>query len=269
MSELQDSLEDVQYLTPNDPYHYTVDNRPLRNLDNNIQKIAEAIDSAPDPFEALDDKVDKVVGKQLSDENYTAEDKIKVFEIADKVDKVDGKQLSDENYTQQDKEHVLNLGTASTLDTPEDDALYGLQNGSFVDISDLGSNKVTTLTHPNNISSVDEEWSPTSSSDIPMHLAKNQRHVFENPYGSSPVMVKIFVRSVSEGLTEWFDPCWIYGSSGSSGVRTGTLGLSKIVVTTGVVSLISKSSSSGSSANKTSSGNSPSDLQVMVQVIKI
>ena len=48
-------------------------------------------------------KVDKVNGKGLSTNDYTAEDKAAVGTIADKVDKVEGKQLSTEDYTTAEK----------------------------------------------------------------------------------------------------------------------------------------------------------------------
>lgn len=45
MSSVQNSLEPVEFYTSLDPYYHTVDNRPLRNLDNNINKIAQAVDT--------------------------------------------------------------------------------------------------------------------------------------------------------------------------------------------------------------------------------
>lgn len=41
-----DQLEDVQFYTPTDPFHYTVDNRPLKNLDDNIRLVAAASDAS-------------------------------------------------------------------------------------------------------------------------------------------------------------------------------------------------------------------------------
>jgi hypothetical protein len=40
-----DSLTLVRYYVENDPYHYTTDNRPLADLDDNIRLVAEGLDS--------------------------------------------------------------------------------------------------------------------------------------------------------------------------------------------------------------------------------
>lgn len=66
---------------------------------------------------ALNGKVDKVTGKQLSTEDYTTTDKNKVAnlpsntntELANKVDKVSGKGLSANDYTTTEKNKVANL----------------------------------------------------------------------------------------------------------------------------------------------------------------
>lgn len=70
---------------------------------------------------ALGDKVDKIEGKQLSDQNYTLTEKQKLAtlenfddsailsELDDKVDKVNGKQLSDENYSLPEKQKLSSL----------------------------------------------------------------------------------------------------------------------------------------------------------------
>lgn len=39
-----EDLEAVEYYTALDPYYYTVDNRPIQNLDNNVQLVAQAVD---------------------------------------------------------------------------------------------------------------------------------------------------------------------------------------------------------------------------------
>lgn len=41
-----DDLVDVQFYTSEDPYYYTVDNRPLRDLDENIRTTAAATDAS-------------------------------------------------------------------------------------------------------------------------------------------------------------------------------------------------------------------------------
>lgn len=43
-SNLVDDLVDVEYYTSMDAYYYTVDNRPLVNLDDNIRLVAQAVD---------------------------------------------------------------------------------------------------------------------------------------------------------------------------------------------------------------------------------
>ena len=65
----------------------------------------------------LSEKVDKVAGKGLSDENYTLAEKSKVAnvpentvaQLADKVDKITGKGLSTEDYTTAEKAKVANI----------------------------------------------------------------------------------------------------------------------------------------------------------------
>ena len=60
---------------------------------------------------ALDNKVDKVDGKDLSTNDYTTEDKNKVATIGNKVDKIDGKELSTNDFTteEKDKLNAINL----------------------------------------------------------------------------------------------------------------------------------------------------------------
>lgn len=41
----KDNLPGVRYFTPLDPYHYTVDNRPLTDLRSNAERLAMAVDS--------------------------------------------------------------------------------------------------------------------------------------------------------------------------------------------------------------------------------
>lgn len=47
------SLPAVQYLDDTDPYHYTVDNRPLLNLANRDEILANAIDAASTTYAIL------------------------------------------------------------------------------------------------------------------------------------------------------------------------------------------------------------------------
>mgnify|MGYP003642808816 CR=1 FL=1 len=46
MADVIDSLESVNFYTPLDPYYYTVDNRPLLELDRNITLVAGAADAS-------------------------------------------------------------------------------------------------------------------------------------------------------------------------------------------------------------------------------
>ncbi len=46
MTTVLNSLEAVQFYTSLDPYYFTVDNRPLENLNNNVRLVASAIDAA-------------------------------------------------------------------------------------------------------------------------------------------------------------------------------------------------------------------------------
>lgn len=48
MSDIRvlDELDPVEYYTALDPYYYIVDNRPLKNLDDNIRKVAAASDAS-------------------------------------------------------------------------------------------------------------------------------------------------------------------------------------------------------------------------------
>lgn len=76
-----------------------------------------AEDAHGDIRSILNEKVDKEVGKGLSDENYTLDEKSKVAnvpldtnaQLEEKVDKVDGKGLSTEDYTTEEKAKVANL----------------------------------------------------------------------------------------------------------------------------------------------------------------
>lgn len=63
-------------------------------------------DSKYATIETVNNKVDKVVGKQLSTEDYTTAEKQEVAKIANKVDKVNGKGLSTNDYTAEDKAAV-------------------------------------------------------------------------------------------------------------------------------------------------------------------
>lgn len=46
MANVTDQLVDVRFYTNLDPYHYTIDNRPLQDLNTNVLLIAEASDAA-------------------------------------------------------------------------------------------------------------------------------------------------------------------------------------------------------------------------------
>lgn len=79
-----------------------------------LQEVDGQVKTSADKYmgeikNTLNNKVDKIDGKVLSDNNYTNEDKEKVGLINDKVDKVAGKDLSDNNYTNQDKEKLDKL----------------------------------------------------------------------------------------------------------------------------------------------------------------
>lgn len=70
----------------------------------NKTQVDKAIeDSEARSTAAIALKVDKVDGKQLSTNDYTAAEKQEVAKIANKVDKVEGKQLSTEDYTTAEK----------------------------------------------------------------------------------------------------------------------------------------------------------------------
>lgn len=44
----QTSLDNVRFYTDKDPYYYTIDNRPLRDLDGNVRKVADQMSSISD-----------------------------------------------------------------------------------------------------------------------------------------------------------------------------------------------------------------------------
>ena len=118
---------------------------------------------------------------------------------------------------------------------------------------------------------VAEAWNPVADDSLPQYVAVNSRYVFDNPYGDVPVRVKAYVRSVSAGVTEWFDARWVFiQGQGSAGVHGDTLGLNEIVVQTGSVGF--SQSAGGQMTGSASSGAIPSttaDLQVMVLVEKL
>lgn len=59
----------------------------------------------------VDNKVDKVVGKNLSDVNYTVVDQTA---LGNKVDKVVGKGLSEDNYTLVEKTKLSDIAISAT-----------------------------------------------------------------------------------------------------------------------------------------------------------
>lgn len=66
-------------------------------------------------YEAVSGKVDKVNGKQLSTNDYTAADKTAVGTISNKVDKVTGKQLSTNDYTTSEKNKLSGIETGAQV----------------------------------------------------------------------------------------------------------------------------------------------------------
>lgn len=46
LAKVVQDLVDVQFYTAKDPYYYTIDNRPLQDLDTNIRKVAGASDAS-------------------------------------------------------------------------------------------------------------------------------------------------------------------------------------------------------------------------------
>lgn len=65
--------------------------------------------------EALDNKVDKIPGKELSSNDFTDEDKVLVGNVKNKIDKVPGKGLSSNDFTDEYKKILDNLNTLSNL----------------------------------------------------------------------------------------------------------------------------------------------------------
>jgi hypothetical protein len=122
--------------------------------------VSGNIEDQEDLTNALDSKVDKVVGKQLSDENYTSSEKQKLEGLSNyddsnilsglnnKVDKVAGKQLSDQNYTLSEKNKLSNLSTVAT-------------SGSYNDLSNKPTIPNKTSGLENDSSFISEELDPT------------------------------------------------------------------------------------------------------------
>lgn len=46
LTKVADNLTDVRFFTPFDPYHYSVDNRPLSDLNESIGTVADALDAS-------------------------------------------------------------------------------------------------------------------------------------------------------------------------------------------------------------------------------
>ena len=81
-------------------------------------------------------KVDKVVGKGLSTNDYTDEAVAEVAKIANKVDKVEGKELSTNDYTDSDKSEVAKIAgkldrslTKLTVGSPDNIDSLPTENG--------------------------------------------------------------------------------------------------------------------------------------------
>ena len=122
--------------------------------------VSGNIEDQEDLTNALDSKVDKEVGKQLSNENYTSSEKQKLEGLSNyddsnilsglnnKVDKVAGKQLSDQNYTLSEKNKLSNLSTVAT-------------SGSYNDLSNKPTIPNKTSGLENDSSFISEELDPT------------------------------------------------------------------------------------------------------------
>ena len=122
--------------------------------------VSGNIEDQEDLTTALDSKVDKVVGKQLSDENYTSSEKQKLEGLSNyddsnilsglnnKIDKVAGKQLSDQNYTLSEKNKLSNLSTVAT-------------SGSYDDLSNKPTIPNKTSNLENDSDFISEELDPT------------------------------------------------------------------------------------------------------------
>ena len=107
-----------------------------------------------------------------------------------------------------------------------------------------------TLTHSSNMADVAEAWNPVADDSLPQYVAVGSRYVFDSPYGDVPVRVKAYVRSVSEGLTEWFDARWFYNADvdKSYGTHADTLGLSSVVIQTGANFTLPSGTGSGNAS---------------------
>ena len=89
-----------------------IDNILFNKVDSIMGKSLSSNDytnSDKQKVDTIDNKVDKQEGKALSTNDYTNEDKQKVSTIANKVDKEDGKVLSSNDYTNEDKEKLNKL----------------------------------------------------------------------------------------------------------------------------------------------------------------
>lgn len=103
----------------------------INDLNNNFDKIDET----------LFNKVEKVVGKGLSANDYTDEDKQTVGTIVNKVEKIEGKGLSTNDYTNEDKKSVNTI--ANKVDKVEGKEL------SSNDYTDEDKKKLNSLeVHP-------------------------------------------------------------------------------------------------------------------------
>lgn len=72
----------------------------------------------------VNNKVDKVAGKQLSTNDYTNADKSAIANISNKVDKVVGKQLSTNDFTNSDKQKLDGLNSVSVSDVEPSGGLW-------------------------------------------------------------------------------------------------------------------------------------------------
>lgn len=235
--------------------------------------IGGTLSNQTDLNNTLNSKVDTVAGKGLSTNDYDNTAAQEVAKVTDKVDKVAGKGLSENDYTDTDKSSVDALGSLSELDVPASDGkTYGVKDGALAEIpSGTGGSEFKTIANSANLASIDSVWNPEANASVPEYISNAERHVIANPYGTSPVITKVFVRSAASGLTEWFDPRWLFNDSAAAslGVAAEPLGSTSIVIQTATYQTVPPSSTSGSSANRSTPSINPTDLQVMVLVQKL
>ena len=116
LEEISNSMKNLIESTGNEYIALigTKKNQALKEIDGQVKVSTDKY--LADYSKKLNNKVDKVVGKELSDNNFTDSYKNKIdnlnASINDKVDKVVGKDLSDNNFTNLYKNKLDNLDTS-------------------------------------------------------------------------------------------------------------------------------------------------------------